>query len=75
MKAIKRSYYVELRGSELRVEITYYDSCEGDYFSPCSQCEIEIDKITIEDTNIDVTELLCNDYDEIENYIYHEYYA
>ncbi len=75
MKSIKRNYHVELRGTELRVEVDYYPPTKGDYYEPDTTGDIEIDKITIEDTDIDVTELLCNDYVEIEEYIYYEYYA
>tara|TARA_R110002012_G_scaffold220577_1_gene392200 strand:+ start:2561 stop:2788 length:228 start_codon:yes stop_codon:yes gene_type:complete len=75
MKTIKRSYLVELRGIELRVEVNYYEGDKGDYFEPDAVSSIEIEKITIEDTDIDVTELLCNDYSEIEEDIYYEYYG
>ena len=75
MKAIKRNYHVELRGTELRVEVNYYEGTKGNYYEPETTGDIEIEKISIEDTNIDVTELLCNDYVEIEEYIYYEYYA
>ena len=75
MKATTRSYYVELRGTELRVVVNYYDGEKGTYYEPETTGDIEIESISIEDTNIDLTELLCNDYVEIEEYIYYEYYA
>jgi len=75
MKAIKRNYLVQLRGVELRVDVRYYKGDKGDYFEPENTSAIEIEKITIEDTDIDVTELLCNDYSEIEEDIYYEYYG
>ena len=75
MKAETRYYGVELRGVNLSVQVNYYEGDLGDYNTPETTGDIEIEKITIEDTNIDVTELLCNDYEEIEEFIYYEYYA
>ncbi len=75
MDSIKRNYLVELRGTKLRVEVTYYEGEKGDYFQPDTTGDIEIDKITIEGTDIDVTELLCEDFCTIEDEIYYEYYA
>ena len=75
MDSIKRNYLVELRGTKLRVYVTYYEGEQGDYFQPDTTGDIEIDRITIEDTDIDVTELLCDDFCTIEDEIYYEYYA
>lgn len=74
MKAETRIYEVELRGTELSVEVNYYEGDTGDYYTPETTGDIEIESILIKGTDIDVTELLCNDYVEIEEFIYYEYY-